>query len=121
MHRSFTDRVFGGVCGGVGALFGINPWWVRGAFVILSILSLGVFVIPYLLLWWLAPLASPVSTQRRGAAWLPVLLLLVLTAAVWVARDQGLLRAPNGADLFYPGAALLLGGVFFLRQLGGRA
>jgi phage shock protein C len=121
MLRSFTDRVFGGVCGGLATLFGINAWWVRGAFVILSILSLGAFVIPYLLLWWLAPLSSPLSARRRGAAWLPVLLLLLLTAAAWAARDQGLLRAPNGADLFYPGAALLLSGVFFLRQLGGRA
>jgi phage shock protein PspC (stress-responsive transcriptional regulator) len=108
------------VCGGLGALLGINTWWVRGAFVLLSVISLGAFVVPYLLLWWLSPLASPMSGRRRGASWLPALLLLALTIVAWAARDQGWLRAPNGADLFYPAAALLLGGVFFLRQLGGR-
>src|SRR6185437_3222821 len=29
------DRIIGGVCGGLGAFFDVNPWWFRLAFLIL--------------------------------------------------------------------------------------
>ncbi len=37
LRRSKTDRVLGGVCGGLGAAFGVDPLWFRLAFVVLSI------------------------------------------------------------------------------------
>ncbi len=120
MVRSFTDRVFGGVCGGLGAALRLDSWLLRGALVLASILSGGLFVVTYLVLWWLAPQESLVS-RRRGVPTLLVLLLIIATAAAWWARGAGLLVAPTGADLTLPGAALIVGAVFFLRQLGGRA
>lgn len=119
MVRSFTDRVFGGVCGGFGAALRINGWWLRGLFTLLSIVSQGAFVIPYVLLWWITPQESPSARRQRRLPVIFALLLIVLTVGAWIARDQGLLRSETGADLFWPGALVLLAAVFFLRQLGG--
>ena len=54
--RSVRDRWLGGVCGGLGHYFGIDPTTVRVGFVLLSILSVafpGMLV--YCLLWLLIP------------------------------------------------------------------
>jgi phage shock protein PspC (stress-responsive transcriptional regulator) len=120
MYRSFTDRVFGGVCGGLGAALRLNPWWLRGGFSLLAVVSQGAFAIPYLLLWWIVPQESLVVRRGRGVSAFIVIVLLIITTIVWVARDQGFLRGPTGEDLFWPGALLLISAVFFLRQLGGR-
>ena len=34
LRRSRTDRIIGGVCGGLGQFFGIDPTWFRIAFLI---------------------------------------------------------------------------------------
>ena len=116
MLRSFTDRVFGGVCGGLAASLRINAWWIRGLFVLLTIASLGAFAVLYLLLWWIVPRESPVE-RRRGVPVILILLLVALMIAAWIGRDLGYLRAPTGVDLFWVGALVLLSAVFFLRQL----
>lgn len=116
MVRSFSDRVFGGVCGGLAAALHVNALWVRVIFVILTLVSLGVFVPLYLLLWWIVPLESP-TKRRRGMPLVVVLALIVLTAAAWAGRDLGQLNTASGTNLFWPGALLILGAVFFLRQL----
>jgi phage shock protein C len=55
LRRSRTDRVFAGVCGGLGEFFGINPFWFRLGFII-AFLPGGV---PGLLLYFLAWLIIP--------------------------------------------------------------
>ncbi len=118
MYRSFSDRVFGGVCGGLAAALHANSWIVRALFVVLTLASLGAFAVVYLLLWWTVPQDFPRQSRRQRGAALPlVILLLILAVAAWVGRDMGYLRGPTGMDLFWPGAALLLGLVFFLRQV----
>lgn len=116
MARSFTDRVFGGVCGGLAGALRLNVWLVRALFVILSIASLGAFAVLYLLLWWITPQEFP-QMERRTLPIIVVVLLMLLTLAAWAARDLGYLNAPNGVNLFYPGVLLVLCAVFFLRQL----
>lgn len=57
MVRSKSDKVIGGVCGGIAEYFGWTPWVVRFIYVLISILSAafpGILV--YLLLWFLMPL-----------------------------------------------------------------
>ena len=120
MYRSFTNRVFGGVCGGLGAVLRVNPWWLRGVFSVLAAVSQGAFALPYIVLWWIVPQESLVARRGRGLALILVSALLALTVAAWIARDQGALRTPDGGDLFWPGALLILSAIFFLRQLGGR-
>lgn len=120
MYRSFTDRVLGGVCGGLGALFPISAWWFRAAFALLAVVTTGAFAALYVLLWWLLPPESLVTGRRGGAGWLLLALLLAaVTLAAWVLHLSGGLRGPSGQVLFWPGLLLVLSVVFFLRQVRG--
>lgn len=120
MYRSFTDRVFGGICGGLAATLPINAWFFRAAFIILSVVTLGAFAALYLLLWWLLPQESLVGRKRGGAGlFLVVVVITVLTAVGWVLNVTGNLQAPAGGGLFWPGMFLALSLVFFFRQVRG--
>lgn len=121
MTRSFSDRVLGGVCGGLARATRINAWLWRIAFVVLAVASAGAFLAAYLALWWLVPQESP-AERRRGLPLLLALGLLALAGALWAAELQGRLISPAGMSMYLPilGAALAL--IFFVRQirLGGR-
>lgn len=49
------DRVIAGVCGGLGAFFGINPFWFRLLFVLLALPGGVPGVLPYIVLWIVMP------------------------------------------------------------------
>ncbi len=55
LRRSRSNRIFAGVCGGLGDFFGISAFWFRLAFLI-ALLPGGVpgFVL-YLVLWIIIP------------------------------------------------------------------
>ncbi len=55
LRRSRSDRIFAGVCGGLGEFFGISAFWFRLAFLI-ALLPGGVpgFLL-YLILWLIIP------------------------------------------------------------------
>lgn len=53
--RSQQDRVIGGVCGGFGDYFCIDPLVVRLIFVALTFSPFPIFLF-YILMWFLAPL-----------------------------------------------------------------
>lgn len=56
LRRSIHNRSIGGVCGGLGEYFGIDPTVVRIAYVLLSILSVGFpGTLIYLILWAMIP------------------------------------------------------------------
>ena len=55
LRRSRSDRVLGGVCGGLGEFFGLRPLWFRIVFVILGIPGGLPGLIPYILLWLIIP------------------------------------------------------------------
>jgi phage shock protein PspC (stress-responsive transcriptional regulator) len=116
MRRSFSDRVFGGVCGGIAAGLRAPAWLVRGLFSLLILLSLGAFGVLYVVLWWLMPLESPLE-RRRGLPTILVLALVLACGAAWYARDNGLLVTADGVPLFWQGAAAVLAILFFLRQI----
>jgi phage shock protein PspC (stress-responsive transcriptional regulator) len=118
MYRSFTDRVLGGVCGGLGTVLRLNAWWVRAAFVGLALLTSGAFALLYVILWWMLPQESLVGRRRGGSGrLLLVTILIAATAAGWFISYNGGLRGPTGQDLYWPALLLLAGGVFFLRQV----
>ena len=61
LHRlglSTTDRVIGGVCGGLGAHTGLPSWAWRVIFC-LSVLYFGIGLVFYVLLWIFIPTDSP--------------------------------------------------------------
>jgi phage shock protein C len=55
LRRSHKDRIFAGVCGGLGEFFGISAWWFRLAF-LMALLPGGVpGILVYLLCWIIIP------------------------------------------------------------------
>ena len=57
LARSKSDKMLGGVCGGIAEYFGWPSWAVRFIYVLVSILSAAFpGIIIYLLLWFLMPL-----------------------------------------------------------------
>lgn len=57
LRRSRRDRVIAGVCGGLGSYFGVDPVWIRLAFVILTIGG-GAGLLLYAVAWVLIPEAG---------------------------------------------------------------
>ncbi len=54
LTRSRTDRMIGGVCGGLGQYFGVDPVIVRLIFVVTAI-TIFITIPLYPLLWWIMP------------------------------------------------------------------
>ena len=58
LQRSRTERMIGGVCGGLGAYFGIDATLVRAVFAVVTVFG-GAGVLLYLVLWVIMPLEPP--------------------------------------------------------------
>jgi len=122
MFRSFTDRLFGGVCGGIAAPLPISSWVIRFFFIALTVATLGAFGVLYLMLWLIIPQESLVTRREGGAFWSFVtLVLFILVTGAWVARINGITQLPQGGDLYYPALFALLALVFFIRQVRATA
>lgn len=55
LFRSRTNRVWGGVLGGMGQYVGIDPMLLRVGYVLITLITAGIAAIGYGLLWWLIP------------------------------------------------------------------
>jgi phage shock protein C len=62
--RSHSDRLLGGVAGGLAAYFGVDPLIVRIAFIALTLLN-GLGTLAYLALWLIVP-NDDSATDARG-------------------------------------------------------
>jgi phage shock protein C len=63
LYRSETDRILGGVCGGLGEYLGINPLFVRIFFALWAILgSLSILI--YFILWVVVPRKTDTEVFR---------------------------------------------------------
>ena len=67
LYRPRTDRMIGGVCGGLGLYFGLDPVIVRLLFVVLAFTT-GLTFVLYPILWIVMPSASSLHTLSEGAA-----------------------------------------------------
>jgi phage shock protein PspC (stress-responsive transcriptional regulator) len=54
LYRSGNDRILGGVCGGIGEYFGLDPVLVRLGWIIFSIIF-GAGILAYLIAWIIIP------------------------------------------------------------------
>ena len=120
MYRSFSDRVLGGVCGGLGTSWRVNPWWLRVIFVVFSLASFGAGALLYLGLWWGLPQESLISNQRGGI--FPLILLIVITFLIvgaWIMQITGNLTTSSGQSLLFPIALMTVSVVFLLRMVRG--
>ncbi len=115
LFRSRTDRMIGGVAGGLGHYLGLDPTLVRLFFVLLALAN-GIGVLAYLAMWIIVPPegqgeVASAETMRAGA-----------DEIAERARALGVgLSAPNrqagtlvGAVLIVLGAILLLQNLNFL-------
>jgi phage shock protein C len=55
LRRSRRNRIFAGVCGGLGEFFGLSPFWFRLAFLIALIPGGVPGFLVYLLAWIIIP------------------------------------------------------------------
>lgn len=55
LYRSRSDRVIGGVAGGLAAYLGVDPSLVRVAWVVLAVLTGGFFALVYLVMLFVVP------------------------------------------------------------------
>ena len=68
LYRDPDNAVLGGVCGGIGAYFNIDPVIVRILFVVLFIAGYGVWGLVYIILWIAIPTAVSIAQklEMRG-------------------------------------------------------
>ena len=64
LRRSSTNKVLGGVCGGLAEYTGTDPLLWRVAFVALAVMGAGIFIYP--LLWLLVPATAPGDSRIAG-------------------------------------------------------
>src|SRR3954466_9925168 len=67
LTRSSTDRVLGGVCGGLGSYLGVDPIIVRVVAVVLALFG-GAGILFYLAAWLLVPSDDPSAEAHPGRA-----------------------------------------------------
>jgi phage shock protein PspC (stress-responsive transcriptional regulator) len=70
LYRLREDAVIGGICAGIGAYADVDPTIVRVIFVLLSIVTYGVWVLVYIILMFVIPVANT-SAERAAAHGLP--------------------------------------------------
>ena len=104
-----------GVCGGLAEYFGVDPVWVRLAFVLL-VFANGLSLILYPVLWWIMPeeAASEGEAATMGASSSGrrfVGLVLVVLGTVFLLQNLGLIWVDF--DLVWPVLIILLG-LYFL-------
>ncbi len=125
LTRNLTDRVLGGVCGGLGTYVGVNPWWVRTLFVILGLFTAGTGVLIYLALWFILPAQTladiPADAKKDERISLPetvvlVGIVVVVMGLIILARNLGILSGPGG-DAFLPLVLIGFGFVLLIKQL----
>jgi len=65
LYRSRTDTILGGVAGGVAEYLDVDPSMVRIIWAILAIVTGGIFVVLYIVMWIVVPEGA--STPASGA------------------------------------------------------
>lgn len=113
MYRSFSNRIFAGVCGGIANTLPLNAWIWRLIFIALTLLTMGVGAIVYLLMWWILPLDSPLRSREGGSIpGIISILLAIILPGLWFARNT-----LNLSESYWGIAFLIVAIVFLLKQI----
>lgn len=115
LSRSKSEQILGGVCGGLGSAFDVDPNLVRLIFIVLAVIG-GAGIWIYLLLWLFLPLEGeprePAQSIRGGAD-------EIVSRVRQLGRDARSSRSRRGRTPVVLGAALIfLGTVLLLKNLG---
>ena len=55
LYRSVSDKMLGGVCGGIAEYFALDPTLVRLGYILLSVFTVFSGVLAYFILWVVVP------------------------------------------------------------------
>ena len=73
LRRPLDDRIVAGVCSGLGRYLGVDPVLIRVSFAVLTVLTWGVAVLAYPIMWFLMPEeprpAAPVLPDPTDLSW----------------------------------------------------
>ena len=67
LYRSRSDRWIGGVIGGLGAYFGVDPVALRIVTILLTLVGLGSLVVAYIVMWIVVP-EEPLASHPASPA-----------------------------------------------------
>ncbi|MDH4116637.1 MAG: PspC domain-containing protein [Acidimicrobiia bacterium] len=117
LYRSRTEKMIGGVAGGLGEYFALDPLWFRLGFVILA-LGGGSGVAIYLIAWLLIP-ERPTGEEPVAGAAMSMAGTAIIGVALVVLGGIALVNEllPDFGRFVWPlglvlvGAVLLIGGV----------
>jgi phage shock protein C len=115
LYRSTTDKMLGGVCGGLAKYFRIDATIIRLLFVVLTIAG-GFGPLLYLILWVVVPPEGHATPLGQGNDFNKT----EFKERAGMMRDDfvGAVSAPNKNVVRIVGVGLILGGAFLvLRQL----
>ncbi|MDP9468791.1 MAG: PspC domain-containing protein [Chloroflexota bacterium] len=117
LYKSPTERVMSGVAGGVAEYLDTDPSIVRVVWALLAIITGGVFLVLYIVMWIVVPEgtlssgkpadgADPVTGQPADAS-----------ASTWSAQPARRARRDSGGGSWVVGLILIgLGGYFLARE-----
>ncbi|MCB0063250.1 MAG: PspC domain-containing protein [Caldilineaceae bacterium] len=132
LYRHPTEKMVGGVCGGIAAYFGWDPALVRILWVVATIATGGGGLLAYLVLWGLLPVGTPQSGVQQPATFTlnernigRVATVLIVLGGIWLLANVGIL--PRMWHLFWGlfrvffWPALLIGVGYMLLKGSGNA
>lgn len=122
LYRSTTEKIIGGVCGGLGEYFGVDPVLARLIFVVLAF-GKGIGLVTYIVAWIIIPsrpsgLEQPslVSSRASWTKYLPGLIVMGIGALLLI-RDNFFWF---DWDFIWPVIIITLGLVLIFRKTGDR-
>ena len=131
LYRSRRDSMLGGVAGGVADYFDMDPSIVRVAWAVLALVTGGIFLVLYIVMWVVVPEGPSAATVARtaaedappGTAMEPgsepgtsQLAAPGAPAADWSGRDEQLRRRGSGGAVIFGVILIGLGAWFLIDQ-----
>jgi phage shock protein C len=128
LYRSSRDSILGGVAGGVADYFDMDPSIVRIVWAVLALVTGGIFLVLYIVMWIVVPEGPSAATVARAAApdassppgepgaepaTTDASATAGAPAADWETHQQRLRRGGSGGAVIF-GLILIGAGVWFL-------
>jgi len=117
LYRSRRDSVLGGVCGGVADYLDLDPSIVRIIWAVLTLVTGGLFLVLYIVMWVVVPEGPSAATVARAAAGSPsgtaAPTPTEASAPAWGDHEERLRRGSSGGAVIF-GLILIGAGVWFL-------
>ena len=112
LYRSETESVIGGVAGGVAEYLDVDPAIVRVIWALLAILTGGVFLLLYIVMWIVVPLAPGGAEPSEGEPGAPG----QAAASGWNPQPARRVRRQSGSGSWIFGLILIGLGLYFLAR-----